>query len=133
MSTTAQVYSNFKTVTDLLTRLNGALITAKRVVLRSAPPPEKDAIAEATSVLTEFLSQQSADDANRGISQRSRVFFQAGSSRGFSLNLEESAGCLARLQKGLTALEARDLEFLERVARQLDQSSENLYRQMARV
>jgi hypothetical protein len=134
MSTT-KTYSDFRAITELLNRLNAALITAKRLALRTTPPPDEAAIADATEVLRDFLAQQQKQlapqkDRHPGTSSSP---FRAKTQPTLTVDAQEIDRCLAQLRKGLTTLGPQHLEFLERVVRELDQSSESLYRQMARL
>jgi len=133
MSTTSQVYSDFRAISELLTKLNHALITAKRVVFKTQPNPDQAEIQEATNTLLNFLTQQSsrADGRARAGIQSPRP----GPRRQLAvpINPKDAQRCIGQLRCGLAALDQPSLDFLESVVRQLGQSSEGLYRQMARL
>ncbi len=133
MSRTSQVYSDFRAISELLTKLNYALITAKRVVFKTQPRPDETQIEQAKTVLLNFLTQQPTQpDARTQGRMRS---LRSGTRRELPvpINAEDAQRCINQLQSGLAALDRRSLDFLEGVVRQLGQSSEGLYRQMARL
>jgi hypothetical protein len=137
MSTTSQMYSDFNAVTELFLQLNQALITAKRVCLGDSQVNQAEQ-ESAKNVLTGFLS-----DLKRGLAAKPEDLpapllklvetvrngrFPSGESVGQAID-----SCLSRLNKGFGALRRDDLDFLNRFTSVLDKSSENLYRQMARL
>jgi len=134
MSTT-KTYSDFRAITELLNRLNAALITAKRLALRITPVPDAAEIADATEVLRDFLEQQQKERAPQTAQHpgTSSSPFRVKTLPALTLDAQEIDRFLAQLRKGLATLAPQHLEFLERVVKELDQSSESLYRQMARL
>lgn len=138
MSTTSQMYSDFKAVTELFTQLNRALITAKRVVLRDTPQPEQSAQELAQEILGNFLTNLKQGLAARPEELPPAVLEVLETVRNGRLPSGEPIEkaidrCLARLSRGLRALRSEDLGFLDRFTAILDKSSESLYRQMARL
>ncbi|GEM_PF-5060045 len=133
MSTTSQVYSDFRAISELLTTLNHALITAKRVVFKIQPSPDLDEIQEATNTLLNFMIQQSsrADDRARAGIHSPRP--DPRRLLAVPINANDAQRCIDQLRRGLPALDQLSLDFIESVVRQLGQSSEGLYRQMARL
>jgi hypothetical protein len=133
MSTTSQVYSDFRAISELLTKLNHALITAKRVVFKTQPKPGQAEIQEATNALLNFLIQQSSRSDGRA---REAIHSPRPGPRrqlAVPINVEDAQRCIGQLRSGLGTLDQRSLDFIEGVVRQLGQSSEGLYRQMARL
>lgn len=138
MSTTSQMYSDFRAVTELFTQLNRALITAKRVVLGDTPQPEQSVQDAAAEIIAKFLT-----DLRQGLAARPEelplpVLDLIETVRNGRLPSGEPIEraidrCVARLGKGLRALRPEDIDFLDSFTTVLDKSSENLYRQMARL
>jgi hypothetical protein len=138
MSTTSQTYADFRAVTELFMRLNRAVITVKRVVFGGHPQPEPTAQEAARTILTQFLTEfkQSLGSRPEELSQTfAELLERVHNGRLLSRELIEVAldRCLTRLGKGLRALRSEDLDFLDTITSGLDKSSENLYRQMARL
>ena len=138
MSTTSQTYADFRAVTELFMRLNRAVITVKRVVFGGQPQPEPTAQEAARTILTQFLTEfrQSLGARPEELSQTfAELLERVHNGRLLSRELIEVAldRCLTRLGKGLRTLRSEDLDFLDTITSGLDKSSENLYRQMARL
>ena len=138
MSTTSQMYSDFKDVTELFMRLNEALITAKRVCFGDKSQPTQAEQESAKNVLTGLLTDLKHGVAARPEELSGPLLKLIETVRNGRLPSGDSVDhaidtCLARLNKGLGSLRRDDLEFLNRFTSVLDKSSENLYRQMARL
>jgi len=138
MSTTSQTYADFRTVTDLFMRLNRAVITVKRVVLGGQPLPELAVQEAARATLTQFLTEfeQSLRSRPEEVPQTfAELLERVHNGRLLSRELLDGAleRCLVRLGTGLHTLWSEDLDFLDALTSGLDQSSEHLYRQMARL
>jgi hypothetical protein len=138
MSTTSQTYADFRAVTDLFMRLNRAVMTAKRVVGGGQPQPDLAAQEATRTTLTQFLMEfkQNLRAQPEEVSQTfAELFERVNNGRLMSRELLETAldRCVTRLGKGLRTLRSEDLDFLDALTSGLDKSSENLYRQMARL
>jgi hypothetical protein len=138
MSTTSQTYADFRAVTELFMRLNRAVMTAKRVVCGGQPQPEPGVQEAARTTLTQFLMEfkQNLGSRPEEVPQTfAELFERVHNGRLLSRELLEAAldRCLTRLGKGLRTLRSEDLDFLDALTSGLDKSSENLYRQMARL
>lgn len=138
MSTTSQMYSDFKDVTDLFMQLNQALITAKRVCLGDKSQPTQAEQESAKNVLTRLLNDLKHGLAAQPEELSGPLLKLIETVRNGRLPTGESVNqaidsCLSRLNKGLGALRRDDLDFLNTFTSVLDKSSENLYRQMARL
>lgn len=138
MSTTSQMYSDFKDVTELFMQLNQALITTKRVCLGDKSQPTKAEQESAKNVLTGLLTDLKSGLAARPEDLSGPLLKLIETVRNGRLPSGESVdyaidSCLTRLNKGLGALRRDDLDFLNKFTSVLDKSSENLYRQMARL
>lgn len=138
MSTTSQTYADFRAVTDLFMRLNRALMTAKRVVCGGQPQPDLAVQEAARTTLTQFLMdfKQNLGVRPEEVSQTfAELCERLQNGRVLSRELLETTldRCVTRLGKGLRTLRSEDLEFLDALTSGLDKSSENLYRQMARL
>jgi hypothetical protein len=138
MSTTSQTYSEFKDVTDLFMQLNQALITAKRVCFGDKSQPTQAEQESAKKVLAGLLN-----DVKRGLTGEPEELSGAlrkliDTVRNGRLPTGKPASqaidsCISNLNKGLGLLGRDDLDFLDRFTSALDKSSENLYRQVARL
>lgn len=138
MSTTSQMYSDFKDVTDLFMQLNQALITAKRVWLGDKSQPTQTEQESAKNVLIRLLNDLKHGLAAQPEELSGPLLKLIETVRNGRLPTGESVNqaidsCLSRLTRGLGALRRDDLDFLSRFTSVLDKSSENLYRQMARL
>jgi hypothetical protein len=107
-------------------------------VFGGQPQPEQAEQEEARKILVQFLTdfKQSLGARPEDLPQTFvELLERLRDGRVFSRELTEAAldRCLARLGNSLRTLQSEDLDFLDSITSGLDKSSENLYRQMARL